>query len=411
MVTRVVQVKLLPEPSEANALADTLALCNLQANRVSALARERDIHRNYDLRKVTYADALDAGLGSQVAQLVIKKVADSYATLKANLKAGNYGKPGSKRRTKVETNPIVFRRDAAQAFDDRCLSWSHDQQTVSIWTTRGRLKNVRFVGSPDDLKLLREHRKGESDLFYRDGNWFLIACVRIEPEPAQRVPDRGGWVGTWGLSPSCTLPMARTGPVARSRRAGRRTRRFARPVEQKGTKSAKRRLKARRRKEARFVRDVNHQISKHIVETAKRTGTGIALENLTGIRARVRHRKPRRSTLNSWSFRQLGDFIAYKAEQAGVPLMWVNPAYTSQTCSECGHRDKRNRTNQETFTCRRCGIILNADYNAAINIAALGQTSWEHQILGVQSTTLMQPASPAASRNQSRKPSPSGLGS
>ena len=410
MVTRVVQVKLLPDPSQTKALADTLAMCNEQASRISNLAREQAIYRNYDLRKVTYADALDAGLGSQVAQLVIKKVADSYATLKANLKAGNYGKPGSKRRTKVETNPIVFRRDAAQAFDDRCLSWSHDQQTVSIWTTRGRLKNVRFVGSPDDLKLLREHRKGESDLFHRDGNWFLIACVRVEAEPLNEHPS--GWLGgDMGIVTILHTSDGQnwSGGAITARRE--KNQKIRTTCQQKGTKSAKRRLKARRRKEARFVRDVNHQISKHIVETAKRTGTGIALENLTGIRARVRHRKPQRSTLNSWSFRQLGDFIAYKAEQAGVPLMWVNPAYTSQTCSECGHRDKRNRTNQETFTCRRCGIILNADYNAAINIAALGQTSWEHQILGVQSTTLMQPASPAASRNQSRKPSPSGLGS
>ena len=98
------------------------------------MARERGIYRNYDLRKVTYADVTEAGLGSQIAQSTIKKVADAYATLRANLKAGNYGKPGSKRRAKVETQPVVFRPDASVAFDDRCLSWNHDAQTVSIWT-------------------------------------------------------------------------------------------------------------------------------------------------------------------------------------------------------------------------------------------------------------------------------------
>lgn len=61
-------------------------------------------------------------LGAQAAQHVIKKVADAYATLKANLKAGNYGKPGSKRRRRVETNPVGFGWDAAQPYDARMLS-------------------------------------------------------------------------------------------------------------------------------------------------------------------------------------------------------------------------------------------------------------------------------------------------
>lgn len=410
MATRVVQVKLLPNSSQAKALADTLTLCNRQANAVSAVAHERGIYRNYDLRKVTYAHVVEAGLGSQVAQLVIKKVADSYATLRANLKAGNYGKPGSKRRVKVETNPIRFRDDAAQAFDDRCLSWNHDAQTISIWTTHGRVKNIRFTGSLDQLKLLRDHRKGESDLVYRDGAFYLIACVRIDPEPVNEQPS--GWLG--GDMGIVTILHTSdgtewSGGAVTARRE--KNRRIRTTCQQKGTKSAKRRLKARRRKESRFVRDVNHQISKQVVETAKRTGTGIALEDLTGIRSRVRHRKPQRSTLHSWAFRQLGDFIAYKAEQAGVPLMWVDPTYTSQTCCECGHRDRGNRTTQATFACRRCGILLNADHNAARNVAAKGRAQWETRHQGVQSTALMQPAIPTASRSQSRKPSPSGLGS
>ncbi|MFI6495377.1 hypothetical protein ACIBK0_50025, partial [Streptomyces sp. NPDC050564] len=56
--------------------------------------------------------------------------------------------------------------------------------------------------------------------------------------------------------------------------------------------SAKRRLKKRRRKEARRARDINHKIAKHVVAEAERTGRGIALEDLTGIRERVRLAKP-----------------------------------------------------------------------------------------------------------------------
>jgi hypothetical protein len=53
------------------------------------------------------------------------------------------GKPGSKRRTKAEGKPIVFRPEAAQPFDDRCLSWQHDARTVSIWAIAGRLNHHR----------------------------------------------------------------------------------------------------------------------------------------------------------------------------------------------------------------------------------------------------------------------------
>lgn len=122
----------------------------------SEVAFVNDVPREYELRKHTYAHLKAEGLGAQAAQHVIKKVRDGYTTLHANLKAGNYGKPGSKRRTKAESKPIAFRPDAAQPYDDRCLGWQYEQQTVSIWTTAGRIKNVRFVCSVEALKTLQQ---------------------------------------------------------------------------------------------------------------------------------------------------------------------------------------------------------------------------------------------------------------
>ena len=76
-----------------------------------------------------------------------------------------------------------------------------------------------------------------------------------------------------------------------------------------------------------------------IVQTAKRTECGIALENLKGIRARVTARGgDAKNRLGSWGFAQLGGFIVYKATLAGIPVEFVNPRYTSQTCAQCGHR-------------------------------------------------------------------------
>ncbi|MFE2736593.1 RNA-guided endonuclease TnpB family protein, partial [Streptomyces sp. NPDC059349] len=93
-----VQVKLLPTPVQAAALEETLRACNQAATWVSQVAFEKDIKRNFALREHTYGQVKDRwGLGAQAAQHVIKKTCDAYRTLKANLTAGNLGKPTSKR--------------------------------------------------------------------------------------------------------------------------------------------------------------------------------------------------------------------------------------------------------------------------------------------------------------------------
>ena len=112
--------------------------------------------------------------------------------LKANIRAGNLGKPGSKRRRNAETNPIRFRWNAAQPYDARMLSWQCDARTVSIWTATGRLKGVAYTGSPDQLKAVAHLPVGECDLVHRDGMWFLYATVEV-PEPDLIDPD--GFLG------------------------------------------------------------------------------------------------------------------------------------------------------------------------------------------------------------------------
>ena len=141
-------------------------------------------------------------------------------------------------------------------------------------------------------------------------------------------------------------------------------------------KSSRRRLKKLSGKERRFAHHTNHVISKQLVKIAQGTGRGIALEDLSGIRDRVTVRRKQRATLHSWSFFDLRLKISYKAQLAGVPLVFVDPRYTSQACSVCGCIDKRNRPNQATFSCVQCGFAAHADHNAAVNIgrrAAINQ--------------------------------------
>jgi putative transposase len=375
-VKLVVQVKLLPTPVQASALEATLRACNTAATEVAATARTARVYRNYALRKHVYAGLkTDHGLGAQAAQHVIKKVCDAYRTLASNLRAGNYGAPESKRYRRVASEPVTFRWQAAQPYDARMLTWQHDAGTVSIWTVTGRMKNVAYTGSPDQLKAVAELPVGECDLVHRDGMWFLYASVEVA-EPEMIDPD--GFLGVdMGIVRIATDSDGRTYAGEQLNRYRRRQIRLRATLQAKKTESARRLLAKRSRRESRHAANVNHVISKSIVAEAERTSRGIAVEELTGIRARVRLRnKPQRAALHSWSFAQLGEFLIYKARRSGVPLVQVDPRYTSQTCSKCGHRDKKNRPDQATFICRSCGVVAHADVNAAVNIASRGVDGW-----------------------------------
>ncbi len=378
---QVVQVKLLPTPEQAQALEATLRSCNAAATWIAETIHGTPARSAFNVQRAVYAETkLKFGLSAQPTVRAIKKVADAYKTLRANLQAGNYGRVGSPKRAKVEGKPVVFRPDAAQPFDDRCLSWQHQDRTVSIWTTTGRMRGLAYTGLPAHLELLATHRQGESDLIRRGRNWFLIATIDL-PDVAPADPT-SGFVGVdLGIeniavthNPTTGQHHDWSGKAVKDRRHKNRLLRTR--LQKKGTKSAKRLLKVRSRKETRFAADINHQISKTIVAEAKRTGCGIAVEDLTGIRQRVRLRKPQRATHSSWAFAQLGSFLTYKAAREGVLLVQVDPAYTSQQCSACGHIDRKNRPNQAEFCCRACGFSLGADRNASINISMRGQDQY-----------------------------------
>lgn len=410
---QVVRVKLLVNDDQLDSLMRTLQVCNAAATHVAKTAFDRDVFGKHDLQQVSYRDLREGfTLGSQVAILCSHKVTDAYKTLRANLKAGRYGKPGSKRHMKASGKPITFRDFAAQPYDDRCLSWLHDTTAavsgqrcgvVSLWTVDGRLKDIAFTGLPEHIETLRLHRRGETDLVIekrrKDGRLaaYLVACVDVpadEIRHGDHLLDENGWVGVdMGI---CNIAVTNdrelagalmadfgehAGPADRGRGSVKkrrdRHRALRHELQRSSTKSKRRRLASRARKEARYAADVNHQIAKRIVAVAKRTGRGIAVEELTGIRERVRQRKPQRAEHASWAFAQLGAFLRYKAERDGVPFIEVDPRNTSKRCHHCGHIDKRNRPSQDRFCCTRCQYTMHADLNAADNIAL--QAAIEHR--------------------------------
>ncbi|MGP4043923.1 RNA-guided endonuclease InsQ/TnpB family protein [Streptomyces sp. 2A115] len=371
----VVQVKLLPSPQQAAVLEATLRACNRAADHVSQIAFETGVKDRNGLQKLVYADIKAAfGLSAQPAVRVVKKVADAYGALAANLKAGRLGRPSSTRYRRAVGSPVGFRPEAAQPFDDRCLSWQMDARTVSIWTVDGRLRGIRYTGSPDQLKTLAEHRKGESDLVQRDGKWFLVATCDI-PDP--EVYEPVDWIGVdRGI---VNLATTSDGTNYQGRRLSRYRRWQARKraeLQAKRTRSATRRLTRRAKKEQRHATHLNHRISKEIVSVAQRTERGIAVEQLDGIRERVRLRRDQRATLSSWPFHQLGQHLAYKARRAGVPFLEVDPAYTSQRCPRCGHTEWANRSTRDHFSCRRCGLAGPADVVAGVNVRNRARSAW-----------------------------------
>jgi putative transposase len=380
-VKQVVKLRVLPSEGEAAALDETLRTCNAAASWLSEQMHAARVFRKIDAQHRFYTELRERfGLAAQPAIRVIGKVADAYAALRANITAGNYGPPGSVRRRKIEETPIVFRPWAAQPFDARCLSWQFPDDvgraaTVSIWTVAGRLKSIPILGDPRQLMLLRTRAIGETDLICRDGNWFLHATIEA-PEAPLTDPTNGFLGVDMGIVNIATTSTGENASGAQLNRYRKRQVRLRKRLQAKKTSSARWLLKKRRRKEARFAADINHQISKRIVAEAERTGHGIAVEELTGIRERVRLRKPQRAALHSWAFAQLGSFLAYKAKQAGVAFVEVDPAYTSQMCSACGWVDKKNRRTQAAFECGKCDFVGHADHNAAINIAARGVERW-----------------------------------
>ena len=293
------------------------------------------------------------------------------------------------------------------------------------------MKDLAFTGSPDQLKVLAEHRQGESDLLCQDGVWFLSATCEVPEQPLNTEPV--GFVGVdLGIVEIATTSTGQRHAGRQLNRYRKRQNRLRAKLQRKNTKSTKRVLKRLRRREARRAKDVNHTISKSIVERAERTGHGIALEDLKGIRGRVRQSHPspattlngrlrrsilHRAALHSWGFAQLRDFLTYKARRAGVPVVVVDPAYSSQSCSECDHTSRRNRPSRAVFACTGCGVVLHADINASRNLARRGEAVWNAGRSVSRPCPSREPGgldaggSPAASRAPTRKPVASATGS
>ena len=343
------QIRLNPTQEQAAILLATMERANAACNAISEYAWSEKVFSKFKLQKAIYYHI--KGRFELTAQVVVRclgKVADTY-------------KADKKRKH-------LFRKRGAVVYDSRILKYFTDRQEVSIWTLDGRARIPYSVGGPHARMLA--YQRGESDLLYRKGRFYLLATCDV-PESDETLVDDvlGVDLGIVEIATTSDGDSVNGERVEAKRQWYAERRAILQSV---GTDSAKRHLKRLSGKERRFRADVNHVISKDLVQKAKRTKRAIALEDLSGIRTRTRVRKAQRARHHSWSFHQLRAFIVYKAILAGVPVVLVDPRNTSRTCSVCGHCEKKNRKSQSAFLCRACGHSMNADWNASINIAARG---------------------------------------
>ena len=342
------QVQLFPDAQQAGRLKAIMERFNAAANWIGGELFVRQVTNKITAQELLYKQARERfGLGSQTTILCIHRAVEAY-----------------KRDTPLRP---VFRPDAAITYDVRTLSFKGPDR-VSILTLSGRIAVPFLVGKYHAERI--GYPKGQSDLIRRkDGKWFLLVTVDV-PDGA-KVPAEDFLGGDLGLAEIAADSDGQTHsgrPVEDVRRKHNLQRRR---LLKKGTKGSRRKLKRIANKEARFRRHENHRISKALVERARRTGRGIAVEDLEGIRGRVTARgSDARNRLSGWSFHQLYSFLSYKAQLAGVVVEKIDPRNTSRTCAECGHCERSNRKSQAEFRCKACGHEAHADVNAARNIRA-----------------------------------------
>ncbi|HMB06461.1 MAG TPA: transposase [Isosphaeraceae bacterium] len=342
------QIQVLPDTAQADRLKAIMGRFNAAANWIVGELFAGKVTNKITAQKLLYKQVRERfGLGAQTAILCIHRAVEAY-----------------KRDPSILP---VFRPEAAITYDVCTLSFKGPDK-VSLLTLSGRI-TVPFVFGKYHADRF-SHPKGQSDLIHReDGKWFLL--VTVDVPDGTRFPADDFLGVDMGLAEIATDSDGETHSGKAVDDVRRKHNLQRRRLQRKGTNGARKKLRRVSRKEARFRRHENHCTLKEIVEEARRTGRGIAVEDLEGIRDRVTARgSDARNRLSGWSFAQLYNFLAYKAQIAGVMVEKVDPRNTSRACAECGHCERSNRKNRSEFRCQACGHEAHADVNAARNIRA-----------------------------------------
>lgn len=377
MLIRTISIKVDIGPHEA-VLRETQKRFNEAATWIASVCWNEHITNTNTAHHRVYGETRSRfGLGSQLAVCARAKAMEAIKGVKVQeAERMARWRTAEARRKRQGKKPVPPPEPATCPQFGPRASIRYDARTyrlmsldrVSLGTLEGRVICRLVLGKRQhDMLVDPQWEVGGAELVWRAGTYYLNITQTCEAPPLEEVPDTLGVdLGIANIATDSTGQQF-TGEQVRTKRSQFVSRRAA--LQRVGTRSAKRRLKKLAGRERRYMKNENHRIAKSLVRKAALSRKALALEDLTGIREEVTVRRESRYERHSWAFYQLRMFIAYKAAWAGIEVRFVDPAYTSQTCSRCGHCERANRQSQASFLCKQCGLSMNADINAAINIS------------------------------------------
>lgn len=324
------------------------------------------IFRTHDLKQSSLNRELYSilrtrfGLKSQMAQSVLKTVIARYKSVFES--QNKWIKPSFKK----PQYDLVWNRD-----------YSLSQDCFSVNTLNGRIKMPYFAEGMSKYFDHTIYKFGTAKLVFKHGKYFLHIPVTYSV-PDSNISDICSVVG---IDRGINFVVATydskhksgfvSGKAIKQKRA--HYSKLRKELQMRQTPSARRRLKAIGHRENRWMHDVNHQVSKALVESNPKH-TLFVLEDLTGIRSATERVKTKdRYVSVSWSFYDLEQKLIYKAKQHQSTVIKVSPKYTSQCCPMCGHIEKANRNKKiHLFSCKNCGYKSNDDRIGAMNLYRMG---------------------------------------
>ena len=293
--------------------------------------------------------------------------------LSANLAIRACARVASNRKTaKLKGKQVKTFKPTSADYDARIFAFREKDSSASLTLIGGREHIKLALGNYQSGKLSGRKPTSAQLCKHRDGLYYLhIQITDTVPEPIKSDNVIGVDFGRRDIAVTSRGDKW-DGKQIKDVRDKFSTVRAS--LQAKGTKGAKRALKRLSGRERKFQAWLNHTISRAIIRDALNNNAAIAIENLTGIRERT-NKKPRNKTerrrSNNWAFYQLRQFLEYKGIAAGVEVIAVPPAYTSQTCHQCLHIGLRS---DKVFKCGNCSWHGDADFNASLVISLLGSS-------------------------------------
>lgn len=342
-------------------LDNTMSVYRDACNYISDYVFRTHDLKQFSLNKALYSTLREKfGLKSQMAQSVFKTVIARYRTILENQK--EWIKPNFKK----PQYDLVWNRD-----------YSLTQCCFSVNTLNGRIKLPYFTKGMSKYFDHTIYKFGTAKLVNKHGKYFLHIPVTYNVSEASPSDvcnivgiDRGinFVVATYNSKHKSGFV---SGKVIKQKRAAYSQ--LRKELQMRQTPSARRRLKAIGQRENRWMQDVNHCVSKALVESNPKH-TLFVLEDLSGIRSATECVKLKNRYVSvSWSFFDLEQKLIYKAKQNQSTVIKVDPRYTSQRCPMCGHIEKANRNKKRhLFTCKNCGYKSNDDRIGAMNLYLMG---------------------------------------